>query len=214
MKVFEYNTKEYPFRDIVSDWLEVEDLTKLHEFKEYRLFKRETDQSSMWHKMFYNQIRIDNRFDDMYMRFLTEYVKPLYNEELVYQKIPTFRVHLKNNISVGDWHKDKMYRNVEWAEKVGEVNYYLPLTKAYGSNTVWAESEEDKGDFNPIEADYGQCVEWDASNLVHGNKVNRTPQTRVSADFRVVPKSRYVGSDHLTINAKIPFQIGGYYEVI
>ena len=94
MKVFEYNTKEYPFRDIVSDWLEVEDLTKLHEFKEYRLFKRETDQSSMWHKMFYNQIRIDNRFDDMYMRFLTEYVKPLYNEEIVYQKIPTFRVHL------------------------------------------------------------------------------------------------------------------------
>ena len=211
---FNYDILEYPFKDIVSGWLEADDLTKLHEFKQYKLFKRINDQSSMWHKMFYNQIRIDSRFDDIYMRFLTEHVKPLHNEEIVYQKIPTFRVHLKNNISVGDWHKDKMYRNVEWCEKVNEVNYYLPLTKAYGTNTVWAESEEDKGDFKPIVSNYGECVEWDASNLAHGNKVNITSKTRTSIDFRVIPKSRYVGSDHLTINAKIPFKIGGYYEVI
>ena len=215
MKVFEYNTKEYPFRDIVSDWLEVEDLTKLHEFKEYRLFKRETDQSSMWHKMFYNQIRIDNRFDDIYMRFLKEYVKPLYDGDvIVYQKIPTFRVHLPDNISVGEFHKDKSYRDTEWAEKVQEVNYFLPFTKAYGTNTIWTETQEDLGDFQEIRADYGECVEWSATNLTHGNKVNRTSKTRVSIDFRVIPKSRYLGSDYLTINASIPFKVGEYYEVI
>ena len=211
---FKYDILEYQFKDIISDWLEVDNLITLHEFKQYKLFKRVDDQSSMWHKMFYNQIRIDSRFDDMYMRFLIEHVKPRYSEEIVYQKIPTFRVHLKNNISVGEWHKDKMYRNIAWSEKVNEINYYLPLTKAYGTNTVWAESEEDKGDFEPIDLDYGECAEWDASNLVHGNKVNRTSKTRVSIDFRVIPRSRYVGSDHLTINAKIPFKIGKYYEVL
>ena len=56
-------------------------------------------------------------------------------------------------------------------------------------------------------------VEWDASNLMHGNKDNLTSQTRVSFDFRVIPKSRYINSNHLTINTKIPFGIGGYYDI-
>ena len=212
---FNYDILEYPFQDIVSDWLEVDDLTKLHEFKQYKLFKRINDQSTMWHKMFYNQIRIDNRFDDIYIRFLKVYIKPRYNnEELMYQKIPTFRVHLPGNISVGEFHKDKSYRNEEWAEKVQEVNYFLPFTKAYGTNTIWTETKEDMGDFQEIRSDYGECVEWNATNLTHGNKVNKTLLTRVSVDFRVIPKSRYVGSDHLTINASMPFKIGGYYEVI
>lgn len=211
----EYDILEYPFKEIVSDWLEVGDLSKLHEFKQYKLFKRINDQSTMWHKMFYNQIRVDTRFDDMYVRFLKEHVKPRHNnEKIIYQKIPTFRVHLPDNISVGEFHKDKNYRNTEWAEKVQEVNYFLPFTKAYGTNTVWAETKEDLGDFTEIRANYGECVEWSATNLTHGNKVNRTSVTRVSIDFRVIPESRYIGSDHLTINANIPFKVGEYYEVI
>lgn len=212
---FNYDILEYQFQEIVSDWLETDDLSKLHEFKKYKLFKRQNDQSSMWHKMFYNQIRIDNRFDDIYKLFLKEYIKPLHdNEEIAYQKIPTFRVHLPGNISVGEFHKDKNYRNKDWANKVQEINYFLPFTEAYGTNTVWAETEEDLGDYTEIRAHYGECVEWSATNLTHGNKVNRTTKTRVSIDFRVIPMSRYFGSEHLTINADIPFKVGGYYEVI
>jgi len=215
MYKFNYDILEYPFEDIVSDWLETDDLSKLHEFKQYKLFKRINDQSSMWHKMFYNQIRIDSRFNDIYMRFLTEYIKPKFNnDDIAYQKIPTFRVHLLGNISVGEFHKDKYYRDESWAKKVQELNYFLPLTRAYGTNTIWAETEEDLGDYKEIRADYGECVEWSASNLTHGNKINRTSQTRVSIDFRVIPMSRYVGSDHLTINVNMPFKVGGYYEVI
>ena len=148
------------------------------------------------------------------MDFLTNKIKPRFKEKIVYQKIPTFRVHLPGNISVGEFHKDKHYRNEEWADKVQELNYFVPLTKAYGTNTIWAETKEDLGDYQEIRADYGECVEWSASNLTHGNKINRTSQTRVSIDFRVIPMSRYVGSDHLTINVNMPFKVGGYYEVI
>ena len=94
------------------------------------------------------------------------------------------------------------------------MNYYVPLTKAYGTNTVWAETEEDFGDFKDICSSYGECVEWEASKLTHGNKDNLTSITRVSFDFRVIPESRYIESNHLTINTKIPFGIGGYYEVM
>ena len=215
-----YDIENYLFRDIVSQWffnrgiLPYFGLPSLHSERDYELFDREHDQSTIWHKCFYEMIREDKSFDDSYTDFLHDIIKPRFGEEIVYQKIPTFRVHLPNNVSVGEFHKDKHYRDEKWAEKVEELNYFVPLTKAYGTNTIWAETEEDLGDFQEIRANYGECVEWSATKLTHGNKQNITRNTRVSFDFRVIPKSRYVESNHLTINTKIPFGIGGYYEVL
>ena len=215
-----YCTYSYQFIDVVESWfwnegiLPISGLSDLHFHKTYDLFERENDQSTIWHKCFYDKIREDISFDNIYIDFLDKVIKPRFDEEIVYQKIPTFRVHLPGNVSVGEFHKDKHYRNQEWADKVQELNYFVPLTKAYGTNTIWAETEEDLGDFQEISANYGECVEWSASKLTHGNKQNLTSTTRVSFDFRVIPKSRYIDSEHLTINTKIPFGIGGYYEVL
>ena len=215
-----YDSFLFDFRSIVVEWFECDDilppgsLERLHFHKVYDLFERENDQSTVWHKCFYDRIRKDNRFEHEYMSFLSQYIKPRFNEKIVYQKIPTLRVHLPGNISVGEFHKDKHYRDEKWAEKVQELNYFMPLTKAYGTNTIWAETEEDLGDFQEIRANYGECVEWSATKLTHGNKQNITRNTRVSFDFRVIPKSRYVESGYLTINTKIPFGIGGYYGVL
>ena len=210
----------YYFLDIVDIWFENEGilplggLEKLHYQKSYDLFDRKHDQSTIWHKCFYKMIRKDSSFDDIYKIFLEDKIKPRFGEEIVYQKIPTFRVHLPGNVSVGEFHKDKHYRDGDWADKVQELNYFVPLTKAYGTNTVWAETEEDLGDYKEIRGEYGECVEWEASKLTHGNKQNITLRTRVSFDFRVIPMSRYIESNHLTINTKIPFGIGGYYKVL
>ena len=215
-----YDSFLFDFRSIVVEWFECDgilppgSLERLHFHKVYDLFERENDQSTVWHKCFYDRIRKDNRFEHEYMSFLSQYIKPRFNEKIVYQKIPTLRVHLPGNISVGEFHKDKHYRDEKWAEKVQELNYFMPLTKAYGTNTIWAETEEDLGDFQEIRANYGECVEWSATKLTHGNKQNITRNTRVSFDFRVIPKSRYVESGYLTINTKIPFGIGGYYGVL
>jgi hypothetical protein len=59
------------------------------------------------------------------------------------------------NIAVGEYHKDKWYRDAKWHSEVSELNYYLPFTNTYGTNTIWVESEEDKGDFTPID-----CKLW------------------------------------------------------
>ena len=220
MNKIAYDTLTYQFRDVVENWfwndgiLPVSGLVDLHFHKTYDLFERQNDQSTIWHRCFYKMIREDKSFNDVYLKFLKDKIKPRFNEEIVYQNIPTFRVHLPGNISVGEFHKDKHYRDEKWANQVRELNYFLPLTKAYGTNTIWAETEEDLGDYREIRADYGECVEWCATKLTHGNKQNITRNTRVSFDFRVIPKSRYVESEHLTINTKIPFGIGGYYGVL
>ena len=177
------------------------------------VFKRENDQNTNWHKIFYAWARTPE-FKNMYTSFIYDVVKPLYNEPIVFQTIPTFRIAYPNNIAVGEWHKDKHYRNGEWAAMVKEDNFYLPFTDAYDTNTIWVESEEDKGDYTPINCNYGECVQWDGCNLSHGNKINLTGKARVSMDFRVIRHSNYLPSDHGSINTRVKFQIGEYYSVI
>lgn len=176
------------------------------------LLNREHDQITPIHPLFYQWARTDD-FKELYTTFLLHHIKPLYaGEDIVYQTIPTFRISFPHNVAVGEFHKDKHYRDVEWAKKVREDNFFLPFTNAFDTNTVWVESEEDKGDFKPMNCDYGQCIRWDGSNLRHGNKTNETGSTRVSVDFRVMPLSHYIPSSQGSINTHTQFKIGAYYS--
>jgi len=211
MKKVIYDIISFPFKSKLENIFQISNLSDLND--DIEIFTREKDQSTNWHKLFYNWARTDE-FIQMYDKFILEIIKPLYNEQIVYQAIPTFRVCYPNNIAVGEFHKDKYYRNGEWAAKVKEDNFFLPFTDAFGTNTIWVESEEDKGDFSPINCNYGECIQWDGCNLSHGNKINITGKARVSVDFRVIKYSNYIPSDSESINTKIKFQIGGYYKTI
>lgn len=217
MKFINYKTELYPFRDLVKSALNVENLSLIHlspDFTYLNKFKRENDQSTHYHKQFYSLSRSEN-FQNVYTAFIKEVVKPLFTDnEIVYQKIPTFRLHFPNNIAVGEYHRDRNYRDADWAKKVSEMNFFLPITDAYDTNTIWVESEEGKEDFAPINAEYGQTVMWDGSNLLHGNKTNNEKTTRISFDFRVMKFSNYIPSQKGSINMNSAFAIGGYYEKI
>ena len=76
MKTITYNTEKYSFKSIVSKWLETSELSKLHLIKDYEHFERQNDQSTIWHKIFYDMIRTDRSFDDTYLRFLEDIIKP------------------------------------------------------------------------------------------------------------------------------------------
>jgi ectoine hydroxylase-related dioxygenase (phytanoyl-CoA dioxygenase family) len=211
MRKIKYNTNVFPFKSKLENLLNIDELAGLNDTVE--VFSREKDQGTMYHKKFYEWART-NEFVSMYDQFISEVIRPLYDEQIVYQAVPTFRVAYPNNIAVGEFHKDKHYRNGEWATKVNEDNFFLPFTNAYDTNTIWVESEEDKGDFTPINCNYGECVQWDGCNLTHGNKINLTDKARVSVDFRVIRYSKYVPSETESINTKIKFQIGGYYKLL
>ena len=209
MKYIKYDIDKYNFKTLLKDLFKVKSLSSINDNVE--VFKRENDQNTNYHKLYYDWFRTD-KITSLYESFIYDVVRPVYTEPIIYQAIPTFRVCYPNNIAVGEFHKDKHYRNGEWAEKVNELNYFMPLTDAFDSNTIWVESKEDKGDYSPINCKYGEIVQWDGSNLTHGNKINKTGKCRISVDFRVIKESKYIESNHLTINTKMKFGIGGYYK--
>lgn len=205
MEIYNYNIKSFPFRDVISKMLEADKLEKLHEIKNYEIFSREKDQYSDWHKKYYDNF---DQFDELYIKFIKEVIKPIFNnEEIVYQKIPTFRVQLVGNLGVGQFHRDRDYNH-----GVDEINFWLPFVNVYGNNSIWVESEEGKNDLHPIRLNYGQMLEFDGANLLHGNKINDSNSTRVSVDFRVLKYKNFKPSNKGSINMNSKFDIGGYFE--
>jgi hypothetical protein len=205
-----YNTNHFPFAEKLQQLFEVNDLSTLND--DITVFSREKDQSTPYHKLYYEWARTEE-FTQLYEQFILNVIRPLYDEDIVYQAIPTFRVAYPNNIAVGEFHKDKFYRDINWATDVDEDNFFLPFTDAFDTNTIWVESEEDKGDFSPMNCKYGELIQWDGSNLMHGNKINETEKARISVDFRVIKYSNYKPSEHGSINTKTKFQIGEYYKI-
>lgn len=207
MKLYHYDTSRYNFRSIISKILETDNLEKLHQQKTYEVFTRFTDQSTEWHRKFYdNQSSLIN----LYETFLKEFIQPLFgNEPIVYQKIPTFRVHLVGNLSVGEFHRDRDYRH-----SPDEINFWIPFTDAYDTNAVWIESEEGKNDMKPYDVKYGEILQFDGANLLHGNKINQTENTRVSMDFRIVPYYDFTPSTKSSIYASKKFIIGDYFGLL
>jgi hypothetical protein len=211
MNKINYDRNRFPFKEKLQHLFEVDNLQTLNDSIE--VLSREKDQSTKYHTLYYNWARTEE-FISMYDEFILNVIKPLYNEQIVYQSIPTFRVAYPNNIAVGEYHKDKWYRDADWAVEVDEDNFFLPFTDAFDTNTIWAESQEDKGDYSPMNCNYGEIIQWDGSNLTHGNKINTTGKARVSIDFRVMKYTNYKPSEQGSINTKTKFQIGGYYKAI
>ena len=211
MNKINYDRNRFPFKEKLQHLFEVDNLQSLNDSIE--VLSREKDQSTKYHTLYYNWARTEE-FISMYDEFILNVIKPLYNEQIVYQSIPTFRVAYPNNIAVGEYHKDKWYRDADWAVGVDEDNFFLPFTDAFDTNTIWAETQEDKGDYSPMNCNYGEIIQWDGSNLTHGNKINTTGKARVSIDFRVMKYTNYKPSEQGSINTKTKFQIGGYYKAI
>jgi len=201
-----YDTSLYPFREIVKTNLKTNTLENLHEVEKYDTLVREKDQSTTWHKRFYRDDL--NRFQKLYNTFIKNFIKYEFElDEIIYQKIPTFRVHLKDNQAVGEWHRDRDYNHGK-----SEINIWLPFTDAYDTNTIWIESEEDKNDFKPYNVSYGEVLVFNGANLIHGNKTNIEHDTRVSVDFRIVNPTEFIPSTKGSINTNTSFDIGGYFQ--
>ncbi len=203
-QVAEYDSQCYPFAQEVARLLGVEDLSSLHEDCSYERLKVGTDQQTTWHRRFYTGFE---ELQPLFRRFVREQLRPLFGEALVYQRVPTLRVHLPGNVGVGEFHEDGKYNHPD-----GELNFLLPLTEAVETSTVWIESAVGRRDYRPVNLQYGELFAFDGRNYRHGNLPNETGKTRVSFDFRIVPFSRYRPAEAATINTGLRFALGGYYE--
>ena len=210
MKKYSYDTNKYPFSEEVKKLYGVRDLDLIHKqwigAKKYDLLDDvKTDQDTDYHQTFYEMATPE--FYRIYEAFLNNVIFPLFDEPILYQKIPTFRVHQPQNIAVAAFHMDKEYSHAS-----DEVNIFLPLTEAKGNTTIWAESEIGKADYKPMEGEYGEFWLWDGANLTHGNKVNDSDLCRVSIDFRLLPKSKYTDTEQVSTSNDVQMSVGNYWK--
>ena len=208
-RIYNYSTVKFKFRDLIQKHLNMGELEKLHEQQKYEVFNRDNDQSSLFHKKFY-ELPENHEVFKQYRELIFDISHQLFDDEtLIYQTKPTFRVHLCNNLAVGEFHKDSDYNH-----PIEEVNFLVPLTAMYGNNSTWIESGIDKNDFHPIKLRIGEMFCFRGGLLKHGNVINNTSQTRVSFDFRVIPKSQFKPNQSAAINTGKRFDIGDYYLIM
>ena len=148
-------------------------------------------------------------FFKVYKKFIDHLCKSIFNEDLIYQARPTLRCHFVGNLAVGEFHRDREYNH-----PIEEINIWLPVTEANSSNSIQIETSINSNRFKSIDLNYGEFILFD-SGLMHGNKLNDTGKTRLSFDFRVIPKSMYSenSSTKNSVTQTIPMKIGSYYSV-
>jgi hypothetical protein len=213
MKRLPYDTTIFPFKKVVEAYLKHTNLPLIHEEHPFEeTLVHGTDQAQPLHRTFYDTMDADHNqtLANLYRRFIKEVISPCYDHPIIFQRFPTFRIHQPSNIAVFGWHRDRDYNH-----NPQETNYYLPITSAFGTNTFWYESEPNKEDYQPMEAEYGEVIEWDGPNCRHGNRPNETGKTRVSFDFRVLSRKVYDSSKpKQSITQGTSFKIGDYFDTL
>jgi len=211
MNKYSYDTEQFDFVNIVKKAFGIEDLSLVHTILDKQLeipTDPSQDQQTTFHKIFYKVYEQEpSEFLEVYKKFVAHIASNYFTGlNIIYQTKPTFRVQAPNNIAVAKWHKDKAYNHSS-----NEINIFLPLTRAFDTNTIWAESEEDKGDYAPMNAEVGEFYIWNGANLYHGNKQNETGLSRVSVDFRIIfeDKFNYEGT---SVTTKVPMKLGHYWS--
>lgn len=210
MNRYSYNINDFNFVEIVRNLFGVQSLDQIHTILDKQLdipTDPSQDQKTTFHKIFYKAYESeDSPFLETYKRFIKHIASNYFNGiDIIYQTKPTFRVQAPNNIAVAQWHKDKAYNHSS-----KEINIFLPLTRAFDTNTVWVESEEDKGDYAPMVAEVGEYYIWNGANLNHGNKKNETGVSRVSVDFRIILAKNF-SYEGTSVTTKVPMKLGHYW---
>lgn len=197
--ILDYNVKRFPFARLCEAFLG-QPLTELHDASIARL--QPGKERTPFHEQLY---AIGEPFLHIYRAF----VKDLLDVEAgayLYQAIPSFRVHLPGNVATGNFHRDSDFNHPR-----EELNFLVPLTPMRDTSSVWVESEPGANDCAPVEMSVGQYLRFHGAVLLHGSVPNETGRSRVSFDFRILPKVAYQDTGLSTVNAETPLRLGAYY---
>ena len=213
---------------MLKSLFEVENLDMVHTLDpelcagEWALVRFDNEVKTFFHEKFYEKLREPwSEFIEAYEAFIEKEIAPVYGgKSFVYQTTPSFRVHVPNNKAVSLWHYDSDERHLH---PDGEMNFILPMTKAFDTSATWVETAPGKKDFVPLAMEYGEYAQFHGNKCLHGNKVNATGKTRVSFDFRVMKLEDYTPEKWDTESrsserskagtTKTKFVIGSYYSL-
>ena len=159
-------------------------------------------------------VLLRGRLMEAYHNFLVGVVAPYVGDPagLVFEARPGFRCHLPGTGKP----LLRQHCDAEYFHQPNEINLWLPLTPTFGSNTLWAELSPGGGDFRPIAlGGAGEALLFYGNQCQHYTMANDTQSTRVSLDFRVIPRSLYraVYPNSTRVSDGQPrFALGAHYD--
>ncbi|WP_051907948.1 hypothetical protein [Flavimarina sp. Hel_I_48] len=190
IKIIDFDKEEFPFHKIIADYIDTTALDSLSSAnmtpEGTNSYYKNMEQHPIFKKM-YQKLGGDEGqwFYKLYQRFIVEVIRPHYNEAIYYQRKPSHRILFKDIKGEARFHKDSDY-----GHSSDEVNYWLPQTEAFETNSIWIEQHLEKGDYEPVSLKVGQCLQFNGANFRHGAFRNSTGKTRVSFDFRIIPATK------------------------
>ena len=228
-KVFEYDTKLFKFKEFIENLYDTNELNilykksidynKLDTSKDFSLNDVETD----LHKKFYNDIKTNNTFKNLYCSLIKEIYNEFFPNEklLIYQSYPSIRFQFENSMAIPPHCDSDSIGN----HPLGEKNFIIPITTMSNTNSLYIESKPNLNDFEPVYLEYGDLYYFNGNTCIHKNVPNKEGKFRISFDFRVILLKDYI--NYLTNNITytnprdknsdrkpITMTIGGYYQII
>ena len=197
-----FDPVEYDFVRLLQTYIGAEDLTRLTtdytdaDDRSANSFYKSMEQSPHFRRM-YAGLESDagQAFYQLYERFVREVIRPQYPGPIYFQARPSHRILFADTPGESRFHRDGDY-----GHHAAEVNYQVAQTPVYGNNAMWIESQENLGDYAPVELAVGQYARFRGVSLSHGARANDTGRSRVTFDFRVIPAdlapAAYVGAAH------------------
>jgi len=214
-KKFTYDLSKYNFRSYIEEVFQSSDLENLHlkrpELLPKKELKFENESQTDFHSIFYQKLNSPwTEFIETYKKFIKNEIATHFNEEIIFQSLPSFRAQIPNDQAVHKWHTDSDH---DHNHPLGEINYCIAITDMIETSTIWIESEPQKKDFKPMNIKLGEYHRFNGNQCLHGNKRNITNKMRFSLDFRVLPRSKYSESEiKLSATAGRKFAVNHYYS--
>jgi hypothetical protein len=222
MKIYDYDRNLYGFNRMLRELYNVPALEVIHLFVEDMSYKTSVEwkeeSDGKLHQIFYSRLNLrdpKNVWQEMvneYDSFVRNEVKNKLNSdvEFLVQQFPSFRVQLPNSQAIHKWHYDS---DVDHGHPTGEINVQIPLTMMYDTSATWIEPVPGMGTYTPMNMFPGQYAIFNGNKCTHGNKVNNTGLTRVSFDFRIIPKKTLESqSTSKSATLGVKFSNGEYYK--
>lgn len=128
-------------------------------------------------------------FQTVYEKLILEYILPHVQatlplssrtNEMYFQAFPCVRLVRPGEFSIG------IHADCSYGFQAGNINFYLPLTRISGTNSLILESSPGQEDWHFLDLDYGQIQRFHGAVCAHFTPENTSIYTRVSFDFRVI----------------------------
>jgi len=185
------------------------------------------DRKSIFVRDYYHFFDSDTRIQEEYIQFIITYIKPLFAKEthLLYQTTPNIRICFPHSTAIGFRQTDPtsdiigLHTDSEFGHSCNEVNFVIPITDMYNSNSIYFEntiaSKDALDTYHNLNLNKNEFFRCYFNQLRHYNRINDTGKTRISLDFRIIPFSKYDDSSiNESISSHKQLKLGEYFSLI